>query len=806
MKGSHRGPSVGRLGRRLERPFTHPFGYFVKFTLRKIKAQKGLSFLNIFGLSIGMASFILLALWIQDEKSYDCFHEHGDRIYRILTKTEDRPAVPRTSWRLAPFLKNKIEEIDDFCRIRMNNASLIEYGNRKVHEQKFYLADPSFFRMFTFPFIKGDPETALSSLDSIVITLDTAGRYFGRDDPMGKKLFVRQLNAEFRVTGVVENIPSNSHIQFDFLSRIEWMGEERMDSWEPSGITYVLLHPSAEQKEVNNKLSLCSRELEMEGFLSTPSLQPLASVHLYETREKGSGNKMYLFTILALFVLILACINFTNLSTARSIKTAKEVGIRKVIGATRRQIFIRFLGEHVLLSLLALFTSFLLIALTLPAANRFLGTSIRFGAVLDVQFFLILLGLVAITSLLSGSYPAVFLSSFSPVRVLKGKFNMGTGGLPLRKILIIFQFSVAVAFIICSLIVFKQLRLIKDTDLGFSQDSVVMVSNNKDLMSRYAEFKETLLEDPGILNVTATSSRPILVRDEINIRFRSELEEISFSAAYSMVDFDFFETFGMEILQGRPFSKEYPDDRIRTCVINESAARTMGLDSPLGKTISFDHPDFADSFKELEIVGVVKDFHFRSMHQTIGPFVFRFYRPWHFNLFLRLKPGGIQDTLNRIERIYKEYAGHQVFYFEFLDNSFREIYVSEIQQGYVFSFFGVVAIMISCLGLFGLVSYAVEQKTKEIGIRKIFGATVPGIVLSLSKEFTQGVWLANLFSWPVAYVFMNRWLQNFVYRINLGLDVFIATALLTSSMALLTVLFRAVRAASADPVEPLRYE
>lgn len=791
---------------RVGRPFSGLFRNFVKSTLRKIKIQKGLSFLNIAGLSIGMACFIILSLWIQDEKGYDRFHEQRGRIFRIISKAEGQPIMSSTSWRLAPFLKDNIGEIEDFCRIRMNNASLVKYGSRRLHEQRFYLADPSLFRIFTFPFIAGNPETALSQLDSVVITKDTANRYFGQDNPIGKKLHVLQFNAEFEVTGVIENIRHNSHIQFDLISRIEWMGEKRMESWEPSGFTYVMLYPSAIPNEVNRKLEDCVIGLEDQEVLLTPVLQPLTRIHLFDVRETGSGRKIYLFSILAAFILILACINFTNLSTSRSMKTAKEVGIRKVIGATRRQIFFHFLGEHVVLSLLALFSSLLLIVLTLPAINRFLGTELKFGAMFNVLFLLTLLGLVSITSILSGSYPAVFLSSFRPSRVLKGKFNLGTRGLPFRKILITFQFSVAIGFIICSLIVHKQLRLIKEKDLGFNRDSVLVISNNKELLPRFSKFKEKLLEDTDILNVTASSSRPILVRDEVHIRLGDTPEDISLTTAYSMVDFDFFETFGMEIVWGRSFSAAFPEDRIRTCVINESAAREMDLEFPLGKTIYFDHPDFADSFKELEIIGVVKDFHFRSMHQAIGPFVFRYYRPWHFSVFIKIKPGSIQETLKRVENIYREFSPHHSFNYEFLDDAFQGIYLSEMQQGYVFSFFGVVAILISCLGLFGLASYAAEQKTKEIGIRKVFGATVPGIVLSLTKEFTQGVLMANLITWPIAYFVMNRWLQNFVYRINLGLDVFIASALLTLFTAMITVVFRAVRAASADPIEPLRYE
>ena len=495
-----------------------------------------------------------------------------------------------------------------------------------------------------------------------------------------------------------------------------------------------------------------------------------------------------------------------SMSTARSIKTAKEVGVRKVIGATRKQIIFHFLGESLILSFLAFFSSIMLVLMTLPAANRFFGIELKFDGMINVPFILILVGLVLITTLLAGSYPAVFLSSFRPSHVLKGKFNLGRKGIPIRKILITFQFSVAIGFIICSLIVHKQLRLIKEKDLGFNQDSVVMFTNSKELKEQFEKFKEKLLEESAILNVTASSSRPILARDEVKISLKDQSEDISFRANYSMVDFDFFETFGMEIVLGRPFSKEFPEDRTKTCVINESAAREMGIEFPLGETIYFDHPDFSETYRELEIIGVVRDFHFQSMHQANRPFVFRFHRPWHYSVFIRMKPGNVRDTLTRIEYILLEFIPHQPFYFEFFDDTFQELYQSEIQQGFVFNFTGIMAIFISCLSLFGLSSYIAEQKTNEIGIRKVFGATVPGIVFSLSKEFTQGVLLANLITWPIVYFIMYKWLQNFVYRINLGLDVFIVSTFFTLFLALVTVVFRAIKAATADPIGALRQE
>ena len=788
------------------RPPTGLLNGLFKFTMRKLKAQKVNSFLNIAGLAVGMACFIILALWIKGELSYDRFHENKDRIFRLATQDENGNKSHSTPWPLAPALKTNYQGIEDYCRIRTKNASLVRYGNLRHHEQRYYLADPSFFQIFSFPFVSGDPESALSELDSIVITEETASRYFRGANPIGKKLHVLQLNADFKVTGVIKNIPANSHLRFDLISRLDWMGKNRLETWEPSGFSYVLLGPSAQAGETNGRIKNFFRESIDPESTQTPSLLPLTRLHMLGDGETGADRQVFLFSALAVFILILACINFTNLSTARSIKTAKEVGIRKVIGATRKQLVYQFLGEAVLISFFALLIALALVLLTLPSLNHFLEKELSFSGIFNILICLVLLGLVLLTGVLAGSYPAAFLSSFQPARVLKGKFNLGTRGIPFRKILITFQFSVAVGFIICSLAVNKQLRLIKDQDLGFTSESVVMMPNNQELMNSFAAFTEELLEDPDILNVTAASSRPVMVREEVGIRLKDQDEELALQSAYSMVDFGFFETFGMEIIEGRGFSDKTAGDQTRTCVINESAARMMGLKYPLGEKIYFDHPDFAESYKELEIVGVVRDFHFRSMHQAIGPFIFRFYRPWHFRLFIKMKPGHLRETLEKVEGTFTKYAPRQPFDYEFLDDTFQQMYQSEIQMGYVFSFFGVLAICISCMGLFGLASSAAEQKTKEIGIRKVFGATVSGIVFSLSKELTQGVLLANLITWPIVYLIMNRWLRNFVYRINLGLDVFVFAALLTLSTALLTVAFKAVKAASANPVDPLRHE
>ncbi len=401
-------------GRRWTHPFSGLSGSYVKLTLRKLRTQKAYSFMNIAGLAIGMACFIILSLWIQDELSYDRFHEKNDQIFRIAIKDTDNKKTYQTSWLLAPSLKANYTEIVDFCRIRFKNASLVQCGNRRFHEQRFYLADPSIFRIFTFPFIEGDPSTALSEQNSIVITEETASRYFGRDNPVGKQLHVHQFNSDFTVTGVIKNIPGNSHIQFDLITRIEWMGKQRLESWDPSGFSYIMLHPSSSAGGVNHMIQSFFREYVNPQSSQIPFLQPITRIHLEGVEEIGTDRQVFLFAILAVFVLILACINYTNLSTSSSIKKAKEVGARKVIGATHQKIMIQYYGETVLLSFLALFSALIVVLLVLPSVNRFLSMKLRAIDMTNGLFCMILIGLVLLTGILAGSYPAIFLSSFRP--------------------------------------------------------------------------------------------------------------------------------------------------------------------------------------------------------------------------------------------------------------------------------------------------------------------------------------------------------------------------------------------------------
>lgn len=761
----------------------------VRFFFRKLRKQKEYAVLNIFGLTLGIACFIFVFLWVRYERGYDKFHDKRDRIFLVLTEHERKETTAYSSLSLGPGLRKDFRDMEKFCRIRLKNASLI--GTR-FHEQNFCLADSTLFQIFTFPFVRGDPETALAEIDSIVITEETAARYFGTKNPLGETLNVRQFNAEFKVTGVVQDIPKQSHIRFDLVARIEWMEKAISENEDRACFTYLLLHPEASAQNFDRNPE-SGRHLRLEA---------LTRIHRNGWDEDRSAKQLYFYLVIVLIIWALAGINFIILNTVRFIKNAKEVGIRKIGGASRSQIIFQYVTESVLFSCLAFLPALFLVQTALSLFNNFTEKELSLISGNFGLFLMQLIGIILTAGFLAGCYPAVILSSIRPDQVLKGKLSLDIKGFRFKKILITLQFSVAIGLILCSFIVFKQLRLIKEKGLGFSRNSIVIVPKQ----IPYEKFKDKLMEDPNITNITAASCRPVQVRDEAFIRRAGQPETASFPAAYSMVDFDFFETFEMEILKGRSFLETYPWDRNRTCLINESAVRKLGMDSPLGKKIYFDHPAFAEDFKELEIIGVVKDYHFQSMHQAVGPFVFRFHRPWHYLVFVKIKPGHIQQTLPLIEKAFKEFNPRDPFYFEFLEDTFSNLYQDEVLMGWLFNAFGLSAVLISCIGLFGLASYSTEYRTKEIGIRKIFGASVSGLVFRLTKELMSCVFLANIIAWPIVTIIMKKWLENYVWRVPLGSGLLLLSCLFTFFLVLLTSSSKIIKIAEADPIDSLKFE
>jgi putative ABC transport system permease protein len=775
----------------------------LKIALRGILRQKSYAFINITGLAVAMACCIIIFLWIQDEWSFDRFHEKADNIYRVVETWEYSSGAAGynrvTPGPLAAVLKNDYPEVIDSTRYWGG------YEKWQVtHDEKSFLSagaavDSSFFRIFTFPFIKGNMETAFSHPRSIVLTQDLAEKIFDPEDPIGKTL--RFENRDFEVTAVIENPPTHSHLKFDFLFSCK-IFQFLEEGWGNNMCyTYVLLQDGSSHKEVSEKISGVIKKHNPTS-IETLFLQPLTKIHLYSLGGGGLIVTIVIFSVLGIFTLLIACINFMNLSTARSSKRFKEVGMKKVMGSDRWQLVRQFLSEYILLSLGALALAIVIVELFLPLFNRVLGRQIEMYC--SGSLFLSLLGVAVLTGIASGSYPAFFLSAFNPVSVLKGHFFKGSGGLlkgqTLRRVLVVLQFSLSVFFLVCTFCVYRQLNFIQKTDLGFGKEQIIHMRMRGEFKQRYDAIKQELLQNPGVINVTATDRTPVMwsnSTDEVDWEGKSEKENIGFGMR--MVDYDYLDTFQMEMAQGRFFSKEFSSDASRGFIVNEAAVKAMGMESPLGKRFSVWE-------RQGEIIGVIRDFHTESLHNPISPFVLIIWPEWYGRMSIRIRSENIPSTLGFIENKIKEFVPDYPFEYQFLDEELDSLYRTEQLTGKIIIYITILAVFISCLGLFGLSSFTTEQRTKEIGIRKVLGASVSGVVLLLNKEFTKWVLIANIIAWPAAYFAIKKWLQSFAYRAEIGLGVFIFSAVLVLIVALTTVSYQSFKAAVAHPVDSLKYE
>jgi len=795
------------------------FKNYLKTAWRNLKRHKGYSFINISGLAIGIACTIIILLWIQHELSYDQFHENADQLYRAFytdeTRKEHAIYLPGP---LTAFLKDNYPEI-------INSTSYKHWEKKISVDDKSFLStgsyvDPSFFEMFTFPFVKGDPKTVFSNPYSIVVTEDLASKFFGNDEPMGKTITYYSFSEgiDLNVTGVLKNIPQNSHIQFDFLIPYE-IGYEWMKTWEnASGYTYVMLHKDSSYQDVSKKISnvLKMHKPNIEYILH---LHPLKKIHLYAPGGGGRITYIYIFSAMALIILLIACINFMNLSTARSEKRFKEIGIKKVVGSSRIQLIKQFLSESIFLSFLSLFLAVLLIQLLLPSINTMLGTKLKLNFSGGVVLTFICIGLL--TGIVSGSYPAFYLSSFHPVAILKGQFSFMTilkrksasrsRGSSLRKILVVTQFSLSILFIICVTVIYRQLDFIKNKDLGFEKEHIVVLQSTGELKQRSQAIKNELLKNPDIIGVAFSAFSLVQwesAMSNVDLDWTGKTTSQNFVLGDNYVDYDFLKTFKMEMAQGRFFSSEFPTDASDACVVNEAAVKAMEMKNPIGKKITWRPGSQYENSST--IIGVIKDFNTQSLHQEIGPFVLspieRMLKFMGNYMCIKIKSENISQSLKFIESKIKEFVPNDPFTYHFFDEELDNLYKAEQLLGKLTRYITFLAIFISCLGLFGLASFSVERRTKEIGVRKVLGASVSKVVLLLTKDFTKWVILANIIAWPIAYYAMNKWLQNFAYQINISVWTFLLAGALALVITLLTVSYQAIRAATANPVDALRYE
>jgi putative ABC transport system permease protein len=799
---------------------------------RNLSKNKVYSFLNITGLAIGLASFLLISLYIMDELSYDRFNENADRIYRINSDIKlgsGELHMPVTSDMMGQLMIKDYPAIEQYTRIYNSNGSkLIKKGNSFVIEDHVANVDSTFFDVFTLPAIAGNTHTALDEPNTVVISASAAKKYFGSMDVLGKTIETKDDKSPlYKITAVIKDIPSNAQFHFDFMFSMKNADYQWGQLTSHNFHTYLLLKKGADYKKFNKyfdqyidkyvlpsvkqfiKISSMD-EFKKAGNRLEYSLIPLTRIHLHSDRSfelSPSGNiqYVYIFGAVALFILLIACINFMNLTTARSAGRAKEVGIRKVLGTERRFLIFQFLTESTLMVIFSLLLAIFIAYLVLPLFNNVANKSLALGDLFSPYILPLLLALPVVVGLLAGSYPAFFLSSFKPIEVLKGKLNMGNRSVSLRSVLVVFQFATSIILIVGTLVIYKQLDYIRTKDLGYNKDQVLTIRNTYTMGDQDIAFKNGVLQMTGVQSGTLSSFLPVSNSSRTdNTYFKDPTMDINASLDMQSwrIDYDYFKTLGIQFIQGRGFSPDFGSDSMAV-VINETTAEFLGYTDPIGKKIyQSDNPGKTNAYT---IIGVVKNFNFESLKQGIGPLSFFLGKRSAMASF-KVNTANISGLVNKIETLWKQMSPGMPFTYTFLDDSFNEMYESEQRVGKIAIIFSTLAIVIACMGLFGLATFIAEQRTREIGIRKVLGASVQGIVRLLSKDFLKLVTIAFVIAAPLSVWVMNRWLNDFTYRIHLAWWIVAIAGLLALMIALITVSFQAIKAAVANPARSLKSE
>jgi putative ABC transport system permease protein len=803
------------------------FKNYLKIAMRIIKRHKGYSFINIVGLAMGMAVFVLIALYVYHETSFDRYHEHADRIYRVIQQrksnlTSGESTYATTPPALAPALMDEFPEVLLATRIGPLSKTLVNYGEKGFIEDKIYCVEPETFGIFTIPFVKGDPQTALQDPFSIVLSERAAKKYFENDNPIGRILTLRE-KTDFKVTGVFRDMPDNSHFIMDVVIPFRTyflfkFGLAAITEWSNYGsfYAYCLLHEGVDPIQVDEKFPAFLNRTKYQVYPTDEhqkdvySLQPLTSIYLHSDAqiEIGVNNNIrhiHLFSFSALLILIIACINYMNLATARYAQRSKEVGIRKVVGASRGQLIRQFIGESVLTTMLSLAVSLLIVLLTLPAFNTFIGRQLSLNFLGNLQLLFVIISVILCVGLLSGGYPALLISSLNPVTSIKGRTLKSTKNAFLRNALVTAQFAITIFLIIGTLVVQNQILFILNKDMGYAKNQIVVLhtgdtSTRYDFHNKLETIKSELTRNPNIISVTGSKRLPnYMTLGAVDILPGRETEgNIPVYAMWG--DDDFINVYGIGITAGRNFSREYPADRKGAILINETAAKACRWEDPIGKTLTY------WGNRTGVIVGIMRDFHFHPIHRSIEPFCI-YYEPLYFDyLSIKIHGSDISKTIAHIERIMKKFSPNHPFEYQFFDEVFARTYQTEQNTGKQFRVMTILSILIACMGLFGLAMFATQQRIKEIGIRKVMGASVKHIMFLLTKEFLKWIVVANLVAWPVAYLVMNRWLQNFAFRIQIGWILFLAAGGISAAIAVLTVSYQILKTATANPVDSLRYE
>ncbi len=777
---------------------------YIKTAIRIISRNKAFSLINIIGLSIGLTCFILIFLWVKDEIGYDRFHEKADQLYRLNLKDHDDPDFVWTTapTPLAPLLEEKIPEIISFTRY-WSFFGMVKYEEVQFLEDDIKLVDPQFFEMFSFPFIKGNKETALPDLDAIVLTELTARKYFGEENPIGRVLNINK-EIDLTVTAVIEDPPKNSHMKFTMLAHINNVPEYRRESWASDFPSYILTLDGSTEKEVNQKIEGILRTIDP-GDTRYPVLQNVKQIYLNENGVPGKLIHIYTFSFIAILVLIVACINFMNLSTARSSMRAKEVRLRKIVGASRAQLIKQFIGESLFFTFIALFLAWVMVELFRPTFSILAGKEI----VIEYHDPILILSLLVIlifTGLFSGSYPALVLSSFKSVTLLKNQKTSQPGSKSIRNILVVFQFFVSVVLIICTIVILLQLRYIQNKDLGLNKENILVTPFIESMAPKYDEIRNEFLKNTDIRYVSGVSNLPTNVNAYVMLDWEGNPEEEGIGINYIMADYDLIETMEMEMLYGRSFSENFANDDSIAYIINETAYKQMGIGNPIGHSVEFQHPYFPEKFSRGYIIGVVKDFHQRPLREEIIPLAMRMYRPWYNHLVIKINPENKQKTISYIQEVARKFAPEYPFTYSFYEDEISVLYSAEWKIADIVKSFAALSIFISCLGLFGIAIFTAEQYNMQIGIRKVNGASISSVVLLLLRDQIKLISLALIFGSPVAWIIARKFLVNYAFKTDIFWWIYPVTGLLVFSIGLLTVIIQAVKSANRNPAKILRYE
>jgi len=807
---------------------------YLKIAWRNLMKYKIISFINLFGLTVGITCCLLITIYIVNELSYDKYNKNGENVYRVTRSFNNSEGIvslnlSTVSPPFGYYFPTDFPEIKKMTRLLNNGTTPFKYKDKLINEPNVYFADENLFSVFTLQVLKGNPNTALKDPFSVMLSEEVAKKYFGTEDPMNK---VIRANNQFdvKVTGVYKDFPANSHmhpgvlVSFNTLKDPAVYGEENLrTNWGNNSFFTFLLLP--DHYDVNRMIAqfpaFVDRRMDHKNYGGNlPSkytklgLQKLTDIHLYshtdyEAEPNGDIRRVYIFSIIGLFILLIACINYMNLSTARSALRAREIGIRKVIGAREKEIIAQFLSESVLISWAAILISFVLLYLALPWLNSISKQELSVDILLKWQIMIPLFLAPFVVGILSGIYPALFMSSFQPVKTLKGLFKAGSGNISFRKVLVVAQFSISIILIITTVIVFQQLRYMQKTSLGYDKEHLITLPYYNDINTSYESFRNELMQNPDIRNVARSSRIPtgrLLDAMGASAYIGDSLRPVTADIKYVATDYDFIPTYGVHVVAGRNFSRAFGTDT-SNFILNEAAVRAIGWKNPedaVGRNFKY------GSFQG-KIIGVIGDFHFESLHQKIVPIILlnpaTSVNQSFFNSFsLKASGNNMASTLTTIEKTWRKYLPEIPYQYTFLDENFANLYESEQRQGIIFTTFACIAIFIACLGLFGLSAFSISQRVKEIGVRIVLGAKVNSIVALLSGDFLKLVLVAAIIAFPVAWYAMTHWLEDFAYRVSIHWWVFGLSAILALIVALATVSFHAIRAALANPVNSLRSE